>query len=1117
MAGSRSGIAGALIKFSLPLIGSGVLQQLYSWADAFIVGNVEGELALAAVGSTSTLVNFFITAITGFSLGLAILAAQKYGKQEAESISRVLSTFSIFLGGVFLVLAGLGIALTPSLLRLLHTTEDTVRLAEEYLRIVFAGVPFLAVYNVYSAVLRGLGNSKAAFYSVLLSSAVNVVLDIVFVYNFRMGVAGAAIATDIAQAGSFVTVFDAAWDSRKWAMDDISGHYQTLCRYGAGTVLLLSSGVFFKLTSPDSFSIHISTLSSSCDKLLYGMFSGGGSFMDRQDNKIKSIKHICAGLLAHVDAGKTTLSEDILYHTGVIRKPGRVDHRDTFFDTDSRERKRGITIFSKEASFKLGDKCFYLMDTPGHTDFSAEMERVLSVLDYAVLIISGPDGVQSHTRTLWRLLKRYELPALIFVNKMDMEGTDKSSIMKELRSELSESCVEFSKELINGYAAEGAFIKEAGAESAAIPEELLESIAMSSEELMEEYLEKGSISSASIIKAIKGRELYPCIFGSALRDEGVSELLSALAAFTDEMDFGDEFSARVFKITRDQRGNRLTHMKLTGGSIRVKDSIDIPAGSRKAGSGASEDPSAEDGSDSAETVSEKIEGIRLYNGERATELTEASAGMVVAISGLKHTYAGMGLGRTENDEKPLLVPLFEYALIPPFDVDRKQFYLMLKPLEDEIPELLLSYIPSNDEIHIRLMGDVQNEILTDLIEERYGVKVEFGEASVIYKETIADSVEGVGHFEPLRHYAEAHLLLEPGEPGSGIEAVDLMGEGRGLSGNYRRLILSHILEKEHLGVLTGSGLTDVRISLVAGKSHDKHTEGGDFREATYRAIRQGLMYAENVLLEPYYEYRIKLPSEYVGRAMTDIQRMSGSFEVETLSDRESLVTGKAPVSLMKNYNAELISYTKGLGSLSLSFCGYGKCHDSEAAIESMGYDPESDVENPTGSVFCAHGAGYYVPWNEVYDMMHLPFATDVMRKRGISSSSYVSNADDPISSDVIAGAHYAGASGTDADASAAGGSGASGRASMSSRSSGGQGSSRDGAISVRAMKMIRSSWAYSAGPSDLRRASVIRIRRTTRPCFAVRAQEARRNGAAEELRKERQQTRGKPRHLILWI
>ena len=767
--------------------------------------------------------------------------------------------------------------------------------------------------------------------------------------------------------------------------------------------------------------------------------------MDRQDNKIKSIKHICAGLLAHVDAGKTTLSEDILYHTGVIRKPGRVDHRDTFFDTDSRERKRGITIFSKEASFKLGDKCFYLMDTPGHTDFSAEMERVLSVLDYAVLIISGPDGVQSHTRTLWRLLKRYELPALIFVNKMDMEGTDKSSIMKELRSELSESCVEFSKELINGYAAEGAFIKEAGAESAAIPEELLESIAMSSEELMEEYLEKGSISSASIIKAIKGRELYPCIFGSALRDEGVSELLSALAAFTDEMDFGDEFSARVFKITRDQRGNRLTHMKLTGGSIRVKDSIDIPAGSRKAGSGASEDPSAEDGSDSAETVSEKIEGIRLYNGERATELTEASAGMVVAISGLKHTYAGMGLGRTENDEKPLLVPLFEYALIPPFDVDRKQFYLMLKPLEDEIPELLLSYIPSNDEIHIRLMGDVQNEILTDLIEERYGVKVEFGEASVIYKETIADSVEGVGHFEPLRHYAEAHLLLEPGEPGSGIEAVDLMGEGRGLSGNYRRLILSHILEKEHLGVLTGSGLTDVRISLVAGKSHDKHTEGGDFREATYRAIRQGLMYAENVLLEPYYEYRIKLPSEYVGRAMTDIQRMSGSFEMETLSDRESLVTGKAPVSLMKNYNAELISYTKGLGSLSLSFCGYGKCHDSEAAIESMGYDPESDVENPTGSVFCAHGAGYYVPWNEVYDMMHLPFATDVMRKRGISSSSYESNADDPISSDVIAGAHYAGTSGTDADASAAGGSGASGRASMSSRSSGGQGSSRDGA------------------------------------------------------------------------
>ncbi len=701
--------------------------------------------------------------------------------------------------------------------------------------------------------------------------------------------------------------------------------------------------------------------------------------MALQDD-IKAAKRISIGLLAHVDAGKTTLSEDILFHTGVIRRTGRVDHRDTFFDTDSRERKRGITIFSKEAVFSLGDKCFYLMDTPGHTDFSAEMERVLSVLDYAVLIISGPNGVQSHTRTLWRLLKRYELPAFIFINKMDMEGTDREAIMKELRSELSESCVELPNGSIDDYS-----------------EELLESIAMSSESLMEEYLEAGSLSMGSMIKAIRGRELYPCIFGSALKDEGVTELLSVLSAFAEERSYKDTFSAKVFKITRDQKGNRLTHMKLTGGSIRLKESIAIPVerapGAEASGvkaelslepEGSADSSGALSGASAKDrdlgTVSEKIEGIRQYSGERYTELSEATAGMVVAVTGLTATQAGMGLGAEEGEEKPLLVPLFEYALIPPFDVDRKQLYLKLKPLEDEIPELLLSYVPVRDEIHIRLMGDVQNEVLTDLIEERFKVKVEFGEASVIYKETIAGSVEGVGHFEPLRHYAEVHLLLEPGEPGSGIEAVDMMGEGKGLSGNYRRLILSHILEKEHLGVLTGSGLTDVRISLVAGRSHDKHTEGGDFREATYRAIRQGLMYAENVLLEPYYEYKIKLPSEFVGRAMTDIQRMSGSFELETISDRESLLWGRAPVSLIKNYNAELISYTKGLGSLSLSFCGYGRCHDGEAVVERMAYDPEADMENAPGSVFCAHGAGFYVPWNEVYDMMHLPFATDAMNR-----------------------------------------------------------------------------------------------------------------------------------------
>ena len=717
----------------------------------------------------------------------------------------------------------------------------------------------------------------------------------------------------------------------------------------------------------------------------------------------KTKKHICAGLLAHVDAGKTTLSEDILYHTGVIRKAGRVDHRDTFFDTDSRERKRGITIFSKEAVFRLGDTEFNLMDTPGHTDFSAEMERVLSVLDYAVLIISGPDGVQSHTRTLWRLLKRYELPTFIFINKMDMEGTDKADIMRELCSELSEACVVFDEGFIRAYDAADA--KGAGDKAeepfAAVSEEELEAIAMSSEALMEEYLERGGIQGSSIAKAIKKRRLYPCIFGSALKDEGVEALLKALDIFTSKIEYGTEFSARVYKITRDQKGNRLTHMKLMGGCIRIKDSIAISkvsgngmqASARSEGgnaSGAVRD-SFEDkintasASDSPDIVSEKIEGIRQYSGERYTELTEAFAGMVVAVAGLKGTYAGMGLGALRQEEKPVLVPLFEYALIPPFDVDRKQLYLKLKPLEDELPELLISYLPEQDEIHVRLMGDVQNEVLRDLVAERFSVNVEFSEVSVIYKETIASKVEGVGHFEPLRHYAEVHLLLEPGEPGSGIEAVDLMGEGKGLSRNYRRLILSHILEREHVGVLTGAGLTDVRISLVAGRSHDKHTEGGDFREATYRAIRQGLMYAENVLLEPYYDYKIWLPTEYVGRAITDIQQRSGSFDIDTLSDRESLIRGRAPVSLMKNYNGELISYTKGLGRLALSFCGYGPCHDADEAVMASGYDPESDIDDPTGSVFCAHGAGYYVPWNEVYGMMHLPFATDVMRQHQIPS------------------------------------------------------------------------------------------------------------------------------------
>ena len=671
-----------------------------------------------------------------------------------------------------------------------------------------------------------------------------------------------------------------------------------------------------------------------------------------EQKDLKSHKRVCIGLLAHVDAGKTTLSEDILFHTGVIRKAGRVDHRDTFFDTDIRERKRGITIFSKEAHFEYSGIEFTLMDTPGHTDFSAEMERTLSVLDAAVLIISGPDGVQSHTRTLWRLIRRYDLPVFIFVNKMDMEGVDREEILSELRAGLSQGCIDFSDpELLSG-------------------EESLEELSLCDERLMDQYLSEGSISDWLITEAIKTRSIVPCIFGSALKDEGVDRLLSVMAEFAPLPEYDAAFSAIVYKITRDERGNRLTHMKVTGGSLSIKDDILLPL---EAGAFAASSETKDTG---CPYVTEKVERIRVCNGNRYIDVRSADAGMLIAAEGLKHSHAGMYIGRRQGRGKPVLVPLFEYSIVPPFDVDRKQFYLKLKDLEEEIPELLLSYVSQNDEIHIRLMGDVQNEILRDLIQERFGVPVEFTEGSIIYKETIASKTEGVGHFEPLRHYAEVHLLLEPGEPSSGIEALDLMGEGKGLSGNYRRLILSHILEKIHKGVLTGSELTDVRISLINGRSHDKHTEGGDFREATYRAVRQGLMYAENMLLEPYYEYRLELPSEYAGRAINDIQRMEGSFELNSLPDGGTELRGKAPVSMMRNYNSEVMSYTKGLGRLSLEFSGYGRCHDPEEVIRKLGYDPEADISEPVGSVFCSHGAGYYVNWDQVYDMMHLPLSAN---------------------------------------------------------------------------------------------------------------------------------------------
>ncbi len=642
------------------------------------------------------------------------------------------------------------------------------------------------------------------------------------------------------------------------------------------------------------------------------------------------------GILAHVDAGKTTLSENILYRTGVIRNMGRVDHGDTFFDTDSRERKRGITIFSKEAVFSVGERLFTLIDTPGHTDLSAETERALSILDVAVMIISATDGVQSHTRTLLRLLKRYELPFFIFVNKMDMEGADEGKLLSELKSEVSEGCVKC---------------------PFGDPEEL----AVCDEKLLESYIEHGGLSKEEIALSIAERKLIPVIFGSALRDKGVDELLSALSGYTILKELRDEFSAIVYKLTKDKRGDRLTHMKLTGGELKIKDEIVI----------------------GKKTV--KAERIRRCQGDKLIELTEAGAGEVVAVAGLSGSFTGMTLGSEEERPKPLLVPLFEYAIVPPFDIDRKRFYLRIKELEEEIPELSLSYIPEKDEIHAHLMGAVQNEIIKDLIAERYGVNTELSEGSIIYKETIASGAEGVGHFEPLRHYAEVHLLIEPAERGSGIEAVDAMGEGKGLSENYRKLILSHIMEKEHKGVLTGAALTDVRISLVAGRSHEKHTEGGDFREAVYRAIRQGLMYSENILLEPYYEYRLTIPRSCLGRAINDIQRMKGSVETKALNDKEDILTGKAPASLMQNYARELSGYTKGEGRLELAFCGYDRCHNEEDVVGAAGYDPEADTDEPSGSVFCTHGAGFHVPWNEVYDYMHIGLVSEKRRTEDISS------------------------------------------------------------------------------------------------------------------------------------
>ena len=644
------------------------------------------------------------------------------------------------------------------------------------------------------------------------------------------------------------------------------------------------------------------------------------------------------GLLAHVDAGKTTLSESILYQSGAIRNLGRVDHQDAFLDTDEMERERGITIFSKQAVLTWKDTEITLLDTPGHVDFSAEMERVLQVLDCAVLVISGADGVQGHTETLWKLLTRYGIPVFLFVNKMDQEGTDCGKLLAELKSRFSEGCIDFGR-------------VETGAE------EVIEEIAVCDEQTMEEYLEKGSVAAASIRRLVAERKIFPCYFGSALHLQGVEELMNGICTYQMQKEYPAVFGAKVYKIARDGQGNRLTYLKVTGGTLKVKDVI------------------GENG--------DKVNQIRVYSGEKYELLSEADAGKVCAVTGLAETYPGQGLGAEKDSELPILEPVLTYRIILPDDCNVHTMLRDLKLLEEEEPELHVVWIEKSQEIHVQLMGDVQIEILQRIIKERFGVLVEFGEGSIVYKETIAAPVEGVGHFEPLRHYAEVHLRLEPGERGSGIQFDSECSEDV-LDRNWQRLVLTHLEEKEHKGVLTGSVITDMKITLTSGKAHLKHTEGGDFRQATYRAVRQGLKKAESVLLEPYYEFRIELPSENVGRAMTDIQNRFGKFEAPETLGEMTVLTGIAPVSTLSGYQKEVIAYTGGRGRISLTLKGYDLCHNQEEVVAARGYDSELDLANPTGSVFCAHGAGFVVDWDEVEEYMHMERTLDQTGEEGLA-------------------------------------------------------------------------------------------------------------------------------------
>lgn len=671
------------------------------------------------------------------------------------------------------------------------------------------------------------------------------------------------------------------------------------------------------------------------------------------------MKKLVTGILAHVDAGKTTLSEGLLYTSGAIRKMGRVDNKDAFLDTYEQERARGITIFSKQARLTFEDTEITLLDTPGHVDFSTEMERTLQVLDYAILVISALDGVQGHTDTLWKLLKDYHIPTFIFVNKMDQPGTDGPWILQELKRRLDDGCVDFTDDTSDSF---------------------YENAAMAEEAMVEEYLETGVVSKYHIIEAIKNRKLFPCYFGSALKLQGIEELLKGIITYSKETEYGDYFAARVYKISRDEQGNRLTHLKVTGGSLKVKEMI------------------------RTEEWEEKVNQIRLYSGNKFETVNEAKAGCVCAVTGLSVTKPGEGLGEEWEEMPPVLEPVLTYRIRLPEGCDAAVMLPKLRMLEEEDPMLSIDWKEELSEIHAKLMGEVQIEVLTNLIKERFGVGVTFDEGNIVYKETIENTVEGVGHFEPLRHYAEVHLLMEPGEQGSGLIYRADCSEDL-LDRNWQRLILTHLYERSHKGVLIGAPITDMKITLKAGKAHLKHTEGGDFRQATYRAVRQGLREAKSILLEPWYDFRLEVPEGNVGRAMTDIEKMYGKFSMEydestALSvsddDRMSVLIGSAPVADMQGYQKELYSYTKGRGRISCTLKGYAPCHNAQEIIEAAGYIPEADLEHPTGSVFCSHGAGVNVNWDKVKEHMHLESILNVKEEEKYEVNPAFSRRDEEI-------------------------------------------------------------------------------------------------------------------------